>query len=367
MFRYLLEKEFKLIFRNKIFVAIIFVFPIMALILMPFAANFEIKHTRVTVIDNDHSSYSYQLINRISANKYFQLSSISKSYSSAKDEIEKNDADVILTIDKDFEKNFISGKPTLPIISANAVNGMKGSIGAAYLMNCINEFLSDKKASIAPIQSTYQLKVAENYLFNKTLNYKLFMVPALMVMLLTIICGFLPALNIVGEKENGTIEQINVTPISRFYFILSKLIPYWIIGTFVISIGFLVAWVLYGITPSGNILVCYLFSFVFILTVSGLGLILSNYAHTYHQAMFMMFFFLIILILMSGLFTPIRSMPEWTQWIAKVSPLRYYIEAMRAVYIKGSGVSNLIPQLTYLTSFAIIFNLIAVWSYRKKN
>ena len=366
MLKYLLEKEFKLIFRNKVIMLVIIVFPIMALIMMPNAADMDIKNTRVVVIDHDHSSYSTQLCNRLAFNHYFQLVKVTLTYQEALAEIEKDEADVILTIPKDFEKSYRNGQPLLPIVSANAVNGMKGSMGAAYVMSGISNFMKDKKTELAPNQSTAAIGVIENYLFNKTLDYKMFMVPALMVMLLTIMCGFLPAMNIVSEKENGTIEQMNVSPVNRFVFTLSKLIPYWIIGTIVISIGFLLAFFLYGIEPQGNIGVCYFYSFVFTLAVSGLGLILSNYASTYQQAMFMMFFFIVILVLMSGLFTPVRSMPDWTQWVATVSPLRYYVEVMRAVYLRGSGISNLLPQLYIISGFAVVFNLLSVRSYRKR-
>jgi len=128
----------------------------------------------------------------------------------------------------------------------------------------------------------------------------------------------------------------------------------------------LLAFFLYGIVPQGNILVCYFYSFIFILAVSGLGLILSNYANSFQQAMFMMFFFMIILVLMSGLFTPVRSMPDWSQWIATFSPLRYYVEAMRAVYLRGSGIVNLLPQLYIISAFALVFNFFVIWSYRKR-
>ena len=366
MLKYLLEKEFKLIFRNRVIVLVIIVFPIMALIMMPNASDMEIKDTHIVVIDNDHSSYSAQLCNRLAFNHYFHLEKVTVTYQEALAEIEKDKADVILTIPKNFEKNYRNGQPLLLVVSANAVNGMKGSMGAAYVMSGISDFMKDKKTELAPNQSTASIRVVENYLFNKTLNYKLFMVPALMVMLLTIMCGFLPAMNIVAEKENGTIEQMNVSPVNRFIFTLSKLIPYWIIGTLVISIGFLLAFFLYGIKPQGNIGLCYFYSFLFTLAVSGLGLILSNYANSYQQAMFMMFFFMIILVLMSGLFTPVRSMPDWTQWVATVSPLRYYVEVMRAVYLRGSGMANLLPQLYIISGFAVVFNSLAVWSYHKR-
>lgn len=149
------------------------------------------------------------------------------------------------------------------------------------------------------------------------------MIPALMTMVLVMLCGFLPALNVVGEKETGTIEQINVTPVSRFTFTLSKLIPYWTIGFLVLNLCMGLAWLIYGITPVGSLLTIYLATLIFILVVSGLGLIISNHSATMQQAMFVMWFCMLVFILMSGLFTPISSMPTWAKCITYAN--RYVI------------------------------------------
>ncbi len=162
------------------------------------------------------------------------------------------------------------------------------------------------------------------------------MIPALMVMMLTILSGFLPALNIVGEKECGTMEQINVTPVGKFQFIISKLIPYWIIGFLVISYTMILAWLIYGLTPAGSVLTIFLFASIYIIVISGFGLIVSNFSATMQQAIFVMFFFMMIFILLSGLFTPISSMPQWAQYITYINPLRYFIEVMRMVNLKVS-------------------------------
>ena len=159
------------------------------------------------------------------------------------------------------------------------------------------------------------------------------MIPALMGMLLTLICGFLPALNVVSEKEVGTIEQINVTPVPKFTFILAKLLPYWITGFIVLTLCFLLAWLLYGITPVGHFIVIYFLAILFVFVMSGFGLVISNYSATMQQSMFVMFFFMLILMLMSGLFTPVSSMPEWAQVITYFNPLKYFMEGMRMVYL----------------------------------
>ena len=366
MLRYLIEKEFKQIKRDFILPKLILLFPFIALILLPYAANFEFKDIRVVVVDNDKSSYSNQVLNKLRANTSININYIEDSYTKAMELIQEDRADMIINIPLGFEKDYIVNKKSNILIAVNTVNGMKGSISAMYAQNIISDFSLEKNSSIQVLNSP-KMEIQPLYSFNKTLNYKFFMVPALMVMILTLICGFLPAFNIVGEKEKGNMEQINVSPITKPVFILSKLIPYWIIGAIVISIGFLVAWLFYGITPQGSIFTVYLFSFIFTLAISGLGLVLSNHAQTYQQAVFMMFFFIMILILMSGLYTPFTSMPPWAQTIGSFSPLKYFIDVMRCVYLKGSNIVELLPQLYALLGFVVVVNTWAILSYRKKN
>jgi len=191
------------------------------------------------------------------------------------------------------------------------------------------------------------------------------MVPALMVMILAMICGFLPALNIVGEKESGTIEQINVTPIKKYTFILSKLIPYWLIGYFVLTIGMLIAMFFWKLIPQGSVLTIYFFATLFIIAFSGFGLVISNYAVNMQQAMFMMFFFVLTFIFLSGLYTPVANMPIWAQRISDFSPMKYIIQVLRRVYLKGSGISDLTRPLLALVSFAVFFYSWAIISYKK--
>jgi len=209
------------------------------------------------------------------------------------------------------------------------------------------------------------MEVRPMFRFNPNLSYRIFMIPALMAMMLAIICGFLPAINIVSEKENGTIEQMNVTPVSRFAFILSKLIPYWTAGFVVISLCMFTAFLFYGMAPRGSILLLYLFAVVFVLCFSGFGLIVSNYAKTIQQAIFIIFFFVITMIFLSGLYTPYQNMPEWAQIIGNASPLKYFIRALRMLYLKGASFFEMLHLFFPLCVLAVIFNGWAVLSYRK--
>lgn len=369
MLRFLIEKEFKQLFRNSFLPKLIFIFPCMIMILMPWAANLEIKNINLDIVDNDHSALSRRLVDKIGASTYFRTEALPATYGEALLSVEAGSADVILEIPRDFEKDWVNGKAPRLLLAANAVNGTKGSLGASYLSAIISDYTRELRTE-TPVKVVEgrplpRINVSTHNLYNPTLNYKLFMVPALMVILLTLICGFLPALNVVGEKEKGTIEQINVTPVSKFTFIAAKLVPYWLIGFVVLTICFILAWLFYGILPVGHFLTIYAFAIVFLPVVSGFGLVISNHSATLQQAMFVMWFFMLILILMSGLFTPVHSMPVWAQWITRFNPLRYFVEVMRTVYLRGSGFADLLPQLGALLVFALVFNVWAVKSYKK--
>lgn len=368
MIKYLLEKEFKQLLRNPMLPRLLLVFPCVILLVLPWAANFEIKNLNLSVVDNDRSPYSTRLVQNVGASEYFHLVDVSNSYREAMECIEKGDADLILEIPPHFERDLLKNGAAKVLISANTVNGTKGTLGGSYLSNIVNAYAagirsqSSGSTTLAPT-----IEIDTQGRFNPYLDYKIFMVPALMGQLLMLLCGFLPALNIVSEKEFGTIEQINVTPVSKFTFILAKLIPYWVAGILILTMGITLAWLVYGLVPAGHLWLLYFFALLFIIVVSGMGLVISNYSQTMQQAMFVMFFFVIIIMLMSGLFTPINSMPEWAQGITIVNPLKYFIQVTRMVYLKGSGFGDLIVQFMALLSMAVILNGWAVLSYKKNS
>jgi ABC-type multidrug transport system, permease component len=370
MLKYLLEKEFKQIRRNTFLPRIIFAFPIVVMLVLPWAANQEIKDLKCSVVDYDHSTYSERLIRKVVSSGYFKLTDVSSTNAIAMHSIESGDADLILEIQDDFEKDLIREGIARVMISANSVNGMKGGLGSAYLSAIVDDYageLRNESGQFGNKAAIPQFNISPQYKFNPRLDYKFFMVPAMMVMILTLLTGFLPALNIVSEKEAGTIEQINVTPVKRLMFVLAKLIPYWIVGVIVLCVCMGLAALVYKIYPTGNLLTIFLFATIYILVVSGMGLVISNYSDTMQQAMFVMFFFLMIFILMSGLFTPIGSMPGWAQKLTIFNPLKYFMEVMRLVYLKGSNFFEMIPQFLALCCFAIGLNTWAILSYKKSS
>jgi len=371
MLKFLLEKEFKQILRNSFIPRMIIGYPLMAILVFPLAANFEVKNINLCVIDNDHSSYSRQLVQKVSSGGYFKLTEIAANYNQGLKSIETDKSDIILEIPANFEKDLVREQNAKVMISANTVNGTKGGLGSAYLSSVIADYSNQIRSQwIGHSQMTTAspiIEIVPHNQFNPHLSYKIFIVPALMVMILTLLCGFLPALNIVEEKESGTMEQINVTPITKGMFIFAKLVPYWIIGFIVLTISFGVAYFAYELIPAGNLATIYLFATIYILGVSGLGLVISNYSNTMQQAMFVIFFFMLILILLSGLFTPVESMPQWAQYVTTLNPLKYFMQVMRLVYLKGSSISELGSQLIALVTFAVVFNTLAILSYKKTN
>ena len=337
---------------------------------MLFRSSYEIKNLNLSIIDNDHSAYSQRLTSTIISSNYFRLTDVSSDYNRAIKSIESNKADVILQIPKNFEKNIINHENVKVMISPNAVNGMKAGVGMTYLASIVGEFnntlVSELYPELAKNNSSI-IQIDTQFRFNKHLNYQVFMVPALMVMILTLLCGFLPAVSIVFEKELGTMEQINVSPVPKITFILAKLIPFWLIGFIAITIGFLVAWLDYGLIPVGHFYEIYIFAAIYIFAISGLGIVISNFAQTLQQAVFIVFFFMLLFIMLSGLYTPVDSMPNWAQWLAAFNPLKHLMIVMRSIYLKGSNFSQLSKELFALIGFAIAFNGMAVLSYKKTN
>jgi ABC-2 type transport system permease protein len=367
---FLLEKEFKQFRRNPFLPRMVIVFPLMVLLVFPLVANFEVKNINLSVIDHNQSSLSQELVQKIQASGYFKITQIADNYSSALTSLEADKADIIIEIPNNFERELVREKQTQIMITANAVNGNKGGLGTAYLNSIITDFNAHIRTGLSKNTSSLlvpSLTVIPRYLYNPRLLYEVFMVPALMVMVMAMICGFLPALNIVSEKQKGTIEQMNVTPVNKFTFILAKLIPYWVIGYVVLTICIGVAIFVWKIHPAGFLGTFYLFATIFILAISGFGLVISNYAKTIQQAMFMMFFFVLTFIFMSGLYTPVENMPQWAQMLSNFSPLKYIIQVLRMVFLKGSSFSDMQLQFVALLSFALFFNGWAVYSYRKSS
>ncbi len=379
--RILLKKEVLLLRRNPLIPRIIVMLPLMAMLVLPLVANLDVKSVSVAVVDNDCTELSRRIVADMEASEYLSVETCVFQYDAALRSIEEGRADAILVIPRKYSTDMTNGLNPQLLIDANGVNATKGMLGARYAAESATQTLQKWRAESGERRGINQNRQTTSpflsspstqhlntlHLYNPTLNFRNYMIPALMVVLIIIICGFLPTLNIVSEKETGTIEAMNVTPVGKFTFVLSKLIPYWFAGLIVVTVGMLIGWLVYGLVPAGNIGSIYHAAVLFSLVMSGLGVTIANKSATMLQSIFVMFAFIMIFQLMGGLFTPISSMPEWAQWITYGVPPRYFIEIMRAVYLKGAGISDLWSQYLSLACFALFFCSLAWLTYQKRS
>ncbi|MFZ1704304.1 MAG: ABC transporter permease [Saprospiraceae bacterium] len=369
--RYLLQKEFKQIFRNPMILRLIILIPIIQLLILPLVADYEIKNIDISVVDQDRSTYSRELIDKITASGYFTLNDYTNDFRTSFETFEKDKSDLILEIPQHFEKDLVNNQESSLFLAVNAINGTKAMLGSNYLSRIIGNYNQEvrEKWMLQPkINPLPVVEVVSANWFNPFLSYPVFMVPGILVLLVTMVGTYMCALNIVKEKEVGTIEQINVSPIKKHHFILGKMIPFWVIGIFVFSLGlFGVGRLVYHIIPLGSMVALYTFLAVYMVAVLGIGLIVSTYSQSQQQAMSLAFFLMMIFVLMGGLFTSIESMPTWAQWIAFANPVSHFIEVVRLIVLKGSGFAEIKNQFVIMGGMAIFFNGWAVLNYRKRS
>ncbi|MCJ8163258.1 ABC transporter permease [Pontibacter sp. E15-1] len=367
---FLLQKEFRQIFRDKAILRMIFVMPILQLVVLPWAADYEMKNIRLSIVDHDNSPYSQELVHKITASGYFLLNTYTQSFADAMHEVEEDRADLILEIPPRFERTLVRENEATLFMALNAINGVKANLGGAYLRTIIQDYNREVRLNwvqLPRFNPETRIEIVPSNWFNPFMNYQYFMVPGILVILVTLVGSFLTALNIVREKEVGTMEQINVTPIKKHHFILGKLIPFWILGLVVLTVGFFLSWVVYGIVPVGSFVTIYVFAAIYLLAVLGLGLLISSYADSQQQAMLISFFMMMVFILLSGLYTSIDSMPEWAQLVTLLNPVAYFIDVIRLVVLKGAGLSEIRQQLLTIIGFAVVLNAWAVFSYKKRS
>lgn len=364
--RYILQKEFIQVFRNRTMLPIIFIVPIVQLLVLSFTATFEIKNIDLFVVDQDNSTASREIVAKFRGSPFFTIVDYSESFFLAEEAIINNSADQVLQIPDGFEKDVISEKQARLLITTNAINGSAASLMNAYALNIAMDYNTNIIVQqLGLTKPPASIHVSTAFWYNPELNYFTYMVPGILVLLVTVISAFLSAMNIVREKEIGTIEQINVTPIKKYQFILGKLIPFWIIALFELAFGLLLAKLIFDIPMLGSLGLVFFVASVYLLVALGLGLLISTLTNTQQQSMFLTFFFMMIFILMSGLFTPVQSMPEWAQIMNKANPIAYFIDVMRMILLKGSVFSDISRQFFSLLVLAVMLNALAVWRYRK--
>lgn len=362
---YLLQKEFLQIFRNKTMLPLIFVLPVVQLVVLVNAATMDMKNIRVTVVDHDISSISRQLIQKLDASPFFDVQDMVLEKGQGMDHLHENETDVILIIPPDCERRLERETVAKVQIIADAIDATKAQLAYGYLGNVIMDLSRHLQMERIELTDVKQVEVVSSFWYNPELNYKYYMLPGILVILVTIIGMFLSAMNLVREKEIGTAEQINVTPVKKHQFIIGKLVPFWVIGMVELALGLLVGQLLYGIPYVGNLFVLFCFAGIYLVAVLGIGLLLSLQAATQQQVMLMNYFFALIFILMSGVFTAVENMPAWAQELNRINPIYYFMSVMRNVLLKGAGFADLAPEFVSMSIYACISLPLAVISYRK--
>jgi ABC-2 type transport system permease protein len=363
---FLVQKEFLQISRDKFLRTAIIMVPIIQMMVLVYAATFEMKNIKIHFVDQDKSTQSVALMQKFSASPFFLLVSTSNSVDDGKDKLARNKADVICVIPVDFGRNINKGQGTSVQFMFNSINSSLAQLSVAYCNAVVRSFSNNiisNSGSIAPALST--IDVQTRHWYNPELNYKIYMAPGILVILVTIIGWMMAGMNLVKEKELGTIEQLNVTPIHKYQFIAGKLIPFLFIGLFDLAFGLAIARVVFKTPMEGSVITLFSFASVYMLAVLGIGLLISTVSNTQQQVMFVSFFFVMIFVMMSGLFTAVENMPEWGQKLNIINPLSYFIRVVRMVLLKGSGFADISHEFISIAVYAAIINSLAVWRYRK--
>ena len=362
-------KELKQVFRNKAMLPLLTILPIVQLILLSMAATNEVKNISLAVKDDDHSSYSRLLIDKLTASGYFVLNYEVTNKAQARRLLEEETADLIVNIPANFERDLFKEKEAAIQLQVNAINGSKGGLAGAYAGQVVGSFnreiLANDLQALVKIKEMPRFNITYSNWYNPHLDYKVFMVPGILGTIVTILAMILTAMNVVREREMGTIEQINVTPIKKHQFIIGKLLPFLLIGLADLAIGLAAGKLIFDIPMLGDLWLVFAFCVVNLIVVLGIGLLISTTSDTQQQAMFVAWFFMMIFILMAGLFTPVESMPRWAQIINIPNPIAHFVEVMRKVLLKGSGWVDVRYHFQVMAIMAVVINAFAVWSYRK--
>lgn len=366
---FILQKEFTQIRRNRMMLPVIFVVPLIQLLILVHVATMEMKHIKICIVDQDLSSSSRQLTGKFSNSKFFTVTANHFDMNSAIGEIENGRADVVLSIPQGFEKTLVRENKAKVQMLYNAINGTVAGISNAYATLIISGYNQELVTRWYGVSSTRAgpgtINVIPSFWYNPSMNYKIFMVPAILVLLTTIIGMALAAMNIIREKEMGNIEQINVTPIRKIHFIIGKLLPFWLIALFMLAFGLTIGKIIFNIPMVGSLWLLFAVAAVYLLVIQGFGLLISNSSSTMQQAIFSAFFFVIVFIMMSGIFTPTDSMPEWARIINFFNPIAYFMKMIRMILLKGSGFADIYRDFLILFGYGIFMLVFAVRRYRK--
>lgn len=353
--------------RDKATLAQLLMVPIIQLLVLSNAATFAIRSSPLYVVDQDHSPSSREIVRRLQASDYFRLAGSSASPREANEALLRGDVTLVLTVPPDFERALVREHHATVHLDVNAEKGSAAGIVQSYAAQILTAYGRDFGARIDPrLSAAPRISTVARYWYNATLNYKHYMVPGILVALVTMIGTLITAQNIAREKEMGTLEQLNVTPITKAEFITAKLLPFWVLALVDLAIGLLVGWLVFDIPVRGNPALLFFAAGIYLVVALAIGLWISTLVDTQQQAMFITFFVLMIYLLMSGLFTPIDSMPKPIQLVSELNPVRHFVTISRAILVKGAGFAEIAAPLGILAVYGAVVLMLAIRQYDKR-
>lgn len=367
---YIVRKEFIQLRRNQVMLPILLIMPLIQLFVLVPAATLEMKKINYFIIDQDLSPASRELTAHLEASPFYNLTGSSFNPQDADHQLMTGNSDLIVVIPEGFEQDLYRNKKAEVQLLINAINGVTAGLINIYSQNIIAGYNRDIISRIADPATlananNRSINITYSHWYNPELRYAIFMLPGILVVLVSVIGLYLSAINIVREKEMGTIEQINVTPIRKYHFIIGKVIPFWIIAMIEMALGLILGCLIFRVPVQGSLLVLFSFTAIYLLAVMGVGIFISTISSTQQQVMFVTFFFMLTFILMSGIFTPVENMPDWAQWVNIINPFAYFMRVIRMVMLKGSNFSDIAKEFYAMAIYAVVMLSISTWRYKK--
>lgn len=367
---YLVQKEFRQIFRDFSMVRILFIVPLIQIFILGNAITTDVKNIKIIFQDQDKTPYSREFISKFVHSKYFIITGFEEDYTKLSSYLDSGKASLAIVIPKHFQRDIVlQKKPDIQLL-VDGVDGNSAGVSLGYVTDIVQQFqerLMEHTPGLSlQIKNIRRVETEPRFWFNPNLESKLYIVPGIIALILLIITLFLTSMGIVREKEIGTLEQLMVTPIRSYQLVIGKIIPFSILGIIEIMISMGFVYLIFGIGVKGSLLLLLFESSLFIISTLGLGIFISTISDTQQQALFVAWFFMIFAILLSGFFIPIANMPPAIQHITRLNPLRYYIVILREIYLKGTSIRDLIPETLAMMIFGLCLFFAAVIRFRKK-
>jgi ABC-2 type transport system permease protein len=377
---FLVRKEFLQVFRDRVMLFEMIAIPIIQLLILSNAATFEVHDSRVHAVDESRTAESRALVRRIGASRYFTVVSSDPSMAAAERDLATGRASVIVRIPRRFTDRLAAGRVAPVQLVLDGVDGATVGVVRSYLGAIVEGYGAEletrtgsgrlsRSASAAGGATAAgpgtPLAIRSRGLFNPTLDYKNFIVPGILVLLVTLIGTLITSMNIAREKEIGTLEQLNVTPLRKSEFVAGKLVPFWIIALAELSVGLVIARLVFALPVRGNLLLLFAAAGLYMVVALGVGLWISTVVQTQQQAMFLTFFVMMLYVFMSGFMTPIASMPGWARVLTELNPVKHFLIIMRGILLKGAGLADLWRPLVVLAVMGVTVLSLALRQYSK--